>query len=146
MDPVETVLALLVALAGNERAEAQDHADALADWLSKDGFTPKIDQAFVGKLLERLPVEPKKPPLHVVVQKGGTSSEWYASSYDSRKQAIAAAVGHFEASYSAIGPYVIPNPPAEEDWLQLLGEVAGDAATDATSDYDTLKTELETDG
>lgn len=140
MDPKETLILLLLALAKNERAEAQDYADALADWLSKDGFTPKIDSQFIDDLQSRL--QPVLPPLHVVVQLGGSSTEWYPGSYDSRSEALAAIVGHYDASYSAIGPFELPNPPDEGDWLDLLGEVAAAAATRDMADYDTIKQEL----
>lgn len=145
MDPKETVLNMLIALASNERAEAQDNADALADWLSRDGFTPKIDSAFIDELTRRLQ-DVEKAKLQVVVQLGGSSTEWYASSYSSRKAAVEAIVGHYDASYSAIGPFELPDPPRETDMLDLLNEVASAAARRDLADYNALKQELGIDG
>lgn len=54
MDPEETLILLILALAAHMRQEAQEHADALADWLSKDGFCPTIDERFLSKLQYRL--------------------------------------------------------------------------------------------
>ena len=45
MDPTETLSQLLIALAEDDKAAAQDHAENLADWLSKDGFVPDVPKA-----------------------------------------------------------------------------------------------------
>lgn len=51
MDPKETLKLLLLALLANEKAEAQDHAENLAEWLSKDGFIPQLDADFFHEIL-----------------------------------------------------------------------------------------------
>jgi hypothetical protein len=45
MDPEQTLVDLLLAIRNNEKADAQYHAEELADWLSKDGFMPNVDHA-----------------------------------------------------------------------------------------------------
>ncbi len=46
MDPKETLKLLLLALLAGKRDEAIEHADNLANWLSRDGFIPQLDGAF----------------------------------------------------------------------------------------------------
>lgn len=57
MDPRETLLMMLAAIVSGERQEAQDAADNLANWISKDGFLPKLDAEFFQTLYRRMTVD-----------------------------------------------------------------------------------------
>lgn len=84
-------------------------------------------------------------PMFLVVQKGGSSGEWYASTYESRADAEQAIKGHKAATYGAIGPYEIPaalaaalaaHPDAEGALAELIDEVAGDVGFEDFSDLE----------
>jgi hypothetical protein len=51
MDPKETLKRVLLALLAGNRDEAIEHLDALANWLSRDGFIPQLDLAFFESIL-----------------------------------------------------------------------------------------------
>lgn len=67
MDPYETLMLFLLALAKNARAEAQDHADSLADWLSRDGFNPVVNEEFLANFRHRLYDGTTNPPANCVL-------------------------------------------------------------------------------
>lgn len=76
----------------------------------------------------------KGKTIQIVMQQGGSSSEFYASSYNTVKQAERAIESHEKASYNAAGPFelAIAVPMGntglvrETDVLALLGEICGD--------------------
>lgn len=81
-----------------------------------------------GHILTR--VEPSSTnetsAIFVVVQQGGASNEWYASTYDDRLEALQAIVSHHRATYSSIGPYELESQ-TEGNWCELIGDACGDA-------------------
>ncbi len=77
----------------------------------------------------------KRKTIFLVVQMGGTSGEWYSSTYDNVENANDAIKGHKAATYNAIGPYEVPaalyraflrTRNAEGEFLSLLDDVCGD--------------------
>lgn len=72
----------------------------------------------------------------MVVQQGGSSFEWYASTYDYRHEAVDAIKGHRKATYNAIGPFKIPaalakailaDQGAECDLNEFIGDICAAA-------------------
>lgn len=57
MDPKETLLMMLAAIASNAHQEAKEAASDLAIWISKNGFLPKLDAEFFQTLYRRLTVD-----------------------------------------------------------------------------------------
>ena len=51
--------------------------------------------------------KPKNCELYLVVQQGGSTSEMYASTYDSAAAAAESVKCHAKASYNALGPFEI---------------------------------------
>lgn len=72
----------------------------------------------------------KGAKLFVVLQEGGSSADgWYATSYDTKKDAQAAMRGHEKASYNSVGPFEVPpalakvlleNGGAEAELMEML--------------------------
>lgn len=65
----------------------------------------------------------------LIVQQGGSSLEWYPSTYDTREEAEAAIHEIREATYDAIGPYEIELAVTEAKLIGLLATVCRDVAT-----------------
>lgn len=84
---------------------------------------------------------PNIEPIFIVVQQGGSSFEWYASSYDNREAADSAILGHKQASYNSIGPYAVSQPLDEGNILALIESACRDAATQTYSEVHNVETE-----
>lgn len=77
----------------------------------------------------------KKKLEAVVLQQGGSTSEWYAEGYSSMKDAEQAVKGHEEASYQAVA-LEVPEALAKnltEDAETALIDLLKNAASAATS-------------
>ena len=74
--------------------------------------------------------------LYAVIQQGGSTHEFYASTYNTPRQAERAKRGHERASYNAIGPFEFEVIQADggvfiaEDHLIELLESVAKAAVD----------------
>lgn len=106
-------------------------------WLFLAGLTPHEAKDFLEEATaawaEKEEREKEDPEyIWIVVQQGGSSSEFYASSYNSENLAKAAMEGHARATYASIGPYKVKNP---KDKLgeQLLLQTAESAARDSVT-------------
>ena len=51
---------------------------------------------------------PTIAPIYLVLQQGGSSGEWYATTYDTKKAAKAAVASHRRATYTSAGPFKLP--------------------------------------
>lgn len=80
-----------------------------------------------------------KKTLFLVVQQGGSTGEWYAATYDYRRDAKDAIRGHRKATYDAIGPFEISaelakaflsNSEAESEFGALVNDICRAVATD----------------
>ncbi len=76
--------------------------------------------------------------LFLVVQQGGSTGEWYASTYNYREDAVDAIEGHAKATYHSVGPFEIPaeltkaflhDARAETQFNGLVNEVCRAVAT-----------------
>jgi len=93
------------------------------------------------KLVEKAERKPSnKSSLYLIVQQGGSTGEWYASTYDGRRDAEKAITAIQNASYDAIGPYEISaelatllrqHSSAETQLIELLNAVCSDVAQQA---------------
>lgn len=84
------------------------------------------------KKAKKKKVKRQPAKIFVVLQEGGTSTEWYATAYDDVEEADAAIEGHREATYDAIGPFEFTNPKngkLEGEILELLQTVAAAAVS-----------------
>jgi hypothetical protein len=68
------------------------------------------------------------PPVtrYLVVQQGGSSREFYACTYTTEAQAVAAIRRHRRASYNAIGPFpirLVGRNPAEFEQLSVFAAI-----------------------
>ena len=69
--------------------------------------------------------------IQVVVQKGGTCAEWYASSYDTCEDAMDAVQGHHDATYNSIGPFEVDlGEGSEGSWLKAMDDCLQAALTE----------------
>jgi hypothetical protein len=67
--------------------------------------------------------KPRTPPrLQLVVQEGGSSIEFYATFYNTTKQAERAIRSHHHATYNAFGPFEVPVTSVTPDGEALVKE------------------------
>jgi hypothetical protein len=103
----------------------------------------------VAGVPEKIPRKPKAKTIWLVVQQGGASGEWYAGTYNSKKEADRAIKNHKRATYNCIGPYEIPSelsaifieagkagwnypraPAAEIELMNIIKLICADVATE----------------